>query len=178
PAIYFSSSEDGSKLLQYLATYSMKKAGTRYVEQPYYLMERGPFTAIRTLSKEHQLKGIYVDLLTPNLKVITDPVIPLNTCAFLMKFTVKNDDTPRIMTASGRMRAVIESKKRTSVFVQAPSATNGVVRLWKGDRIFKQARVYTDRGESLAVDYRIESDTIMLRYPNDSDGVVVSVDWE
>lgn len=178
PASYFSSSEDGTRLLEYIAAYSMKKAGAKYIEQPYYVMERGPFTAIRTLSKEYQLKGTYVDLLTPNLKVLTDPVIQPNTCSFLRKFMPGNSNIPRVMAASGRIRAVVESKKTTSVFMKAPSSTNGVVRFWKGSRMLKTAHAFTDRGENLAVDYRIEGNTIMLRFPNDSDGVVVRVDWE
>lgn len=178
PASFLSSSEDGSRLLEYITAYSMKKAGSRYTEQPYYQMDRGPFTAIRTLNKEYKLKGTYVDLLTPNLKVLVDPVIEPDACSFLRRFRPGNRSLPRIMAASGRVRATVESKKHTSAFVQTPSMTNGVVRLWKGNRDLKQAQVHTDRGEELAVDYKIEGDTIMLRYPNDSDGVVVRVDWE
>lgn len=178
PASFFSSCEDGTKLLKYISTYAMKMAGSRYIERPYYVMNRGPFTAIRTLSKEYELKGIYVDLLTPNLKVIKDPVIAPNSCSFLKNFSSGSRAIPRIMAASGRTRAVVESKQCTSVFIQAPSATNGVVRLWKGNRTLKRAQVFTDRGETLPVDYRVEGDTIMLRFPNDSDGVVVRVDWE
>jgi hypothetical protein len=175
---FFSSCEDGTKLLKYINTYAMKKAGAHYIERPYYVMNRGPFTAIRTLGKEYQLKGMYVDLLTPNLKVMKDPVIAPNSCSFLKKFSSGSRAIPQIMETSGRTRAVVESKQCTSVLVQAPSSTNGVVRMWKGDRILKQAQVFTDRGEVLPVDYRIEDDTIMLRYPNDSDGVIVRVDWK
>jgi len=174
---YLKSSKPGPAWVRALTRYALEKAGETYREQPYYLVHRGPYTAIRTLDKPYTAAGGFVDLLSPTLAVLENPVIPPQECAFLAG-AGQVQKSPPAPVVSGRLRAFYERAHRTSFLVQAPAQTEGVARVWAGRRRPRDVKAFTVLGASVPVTTQVEGETVLLRYANDADGVVVRMEWE
>ncbi len=110
-----------------------------YHEQPYFLVHRGPYTAIRTLDKPYEAAGRFVDLLSPTLAVLDHPVIAPQACAFLTDANQPHG-VPHVLAVSGRIRACYEGDDKTSFLVQAPTQTDGVARIWWAEADPKMSR--------------------------------------
>ncbi len=174
---YFKMSENGPAWLRALAKYAFEKTGDKYREQPHYFVHRGPYTAIRTLDEPYNLSGRFVDLLSPTLAILDQPVLPAQECAFFSDASQKHT-SPHLLATSGRLRAYHETNDRTSFLVQAPTQTDGVARIACGQRHVKDAKAFTFLGASVTVKSQQEGDTELLHYANDADGVIVRIDWE
>ena len=111
--------EQGSRWVRALAQYALEKAGGTYREQPYFLVRRGPYTAIRTLDKPYTAQGRFVDLLSPTLAVVENPVVPPKDCAFLAD-AGRVQGTPHVLAVSGRLRAYYEGLDKTSFLRRPP----------------------------------------------------------
>jgi len=174
---FLKSSAAGPAWARAWARHGLERAGSPYREQPYFLLRRGPYTALRTLDQPHRLTGRYVDLLSPTLAVLENPLFAEQECAFLSEAD-ERDGPPRLLAASGRVRATCESATVTSCLVQAPSNTDGAARFWAGSRQVLHANAFNSTGTSLATTFRVEGDTLLVQYPNDAAGAVVRVDWK
>jgi hypothetical protein len=174
---YLKSAKQGSAWLRALAKYAFEKAGGSYREQPYFLVRRGPYTAIRTLDKPYTAQGRFLDLFSPTLAVLQNPTIPTHECALLAD-AGREQGSPRVLAVSGRLRAYYEGARKTSFLAQAPAQTEGAARVWGGQLPLKDVKAFTILGASVPVTYHVDGDTVLLRYPNDADGVVVRVEWD
>lgn len=170
-------SAEGPAWIRALVKYGYEKTGQAYHEQPYFLAHRGPYTAVRTLDEPYKLAGRYVDLLSPTLAVLDHPVIAPQACAFLTDATQQHG-VPHVLAVSGRLRAYYDGADKTSFLVQAPTQTDGVARISMGLNQPKNVKAYTVLGAPLTVKSEADADTMLLRYPNDADGVVVRMEWE
>jgi len=174
---FLTATAQSSRWLRALAKHAYEKAGGKYQEQSWLLSRRGPYTAVRTLGKEFTLEGDWVNLLSPTLAVVEDPVIPARSSGLFMS-AGPDKGGPRVMAASGRLRAKSELPGTTGFLVQAPAKTEGVARLWTGGRRAVGARAYTSMGEPVQVSLYPDGDTLLVRYTNDPAGIVVKVAWQ
>jgi len=62
--------------------------------------------------------------------------------------------------------------------VQAPSGTKGVARIWTGNRTPVGVRAVTLFGSAIPVSIDRNGDTLLVHYPNESEGVVVRLVWK
>ncbi|MBZ5561029.1 MAG: hypothetical protein LAP13_01265 [Acidobacteriia bacterium] len=173
----FLNTDPGSRWLRMLVKYALGKAGENYREQPYFLVRRGPYMAIRTLDKAYKVQGRFVDLFSPSLRVVENYTIPARECAFLAE-AGRPVGAPRILAVSGRLRAYYQGAQITSFLAQAPSQTEGAARIWAGQRRPKNVKAFTVLGASVPITSHTEGDSVLLQFPNDADGVVVRVEWE
>jgi hypothetical protein len=128
------------------------------------------------LNEPYKTGGHYVDLLSPTLAILDNPVIAPQACAFLSDANRRG--TPNVLAVSGRLRAYYEKADKTSFLVQAPTQTDGIARISMGSSRLKNVKAYTVLGAPLTVKSEADVDTLLLRYPNDADGVVVRMEWE
>jgi hypothetical protein len=89
-----------------------------------------------------------------------------------------DDESPHILAISGRTRAYSETVDATVFLSQSPSGTEGVARIWAGNRKVKSVTAQNVVGEVLSASYSMEEQTILVRYANDADGTAVRVNWE
>jgi hypothetical protein len=167
----------GANWLRALVGYGYEKTGESYHERSYLRIKRGPYSAISALDQAYTAQGRYVDLFSPTLAVLENPVIPAHECAFLMDAQV-DDESPHILAISGRTRAYSETVDATVFLSQSPSGTEGVARIWAGNRKVKSVTAQNVVGEVLSASYSMEEQTILVRYANDADGTAVRVNWE
>lgn len=177
PPGFFSATAQSSRWLRALAKRAYEKALGTYREKNYFMVRRGPYKAVRALGADYTADGRYVNLLSPTLAVVEDPEVPARGLA-LWADAGPSSGPPRLMAASGRLRARFEQPGITSFLVQAPTGTEGVARLYAGKRTVAGARAYTTLGVEVPVRAFPDGDTLLLRYPNDADGIVVRVGWK
>lgn len=173
---FLATTAQGATWERSLVKSAYQRAGGRYIEQPYFMLKRGPYTAIRTLGKELKAGGRFVDLLSPELSVLQDPTVPADECALWMAMGPMGD-APYLIAASGRIRARYEHGDTTSFIAQSPTNTPGVARLWAGNRHAKAVHAFTTTGAELAAQMQSDGDTVLVSYPNIAEGAVVRVDW-
>lgn len=167
----------GAEWLRTFVQYGYEKTGEPYREQPYFRIKRGPYSAISALDQAYTAEGLFVDLFSPTLSILENPVVPAHECAFWVDAKV-GGATPQIMAISGRMRACVETSDSTAFLSQSPNGTEGVARLWSGERKVKNVSAVNVLGEALPANYAKDGKTILVRYSNDADGTVVQIDWE
>ncbi|HZP83268.1 MAG TPA: hypothetical protein VFB21_16620, partial [Chthonomonadaceae bacterium] len=88
------------------------------------------------------------------------------------------DGPPRLGFVSGRVQAKLETPTTTAFFTRGPLATTGAARLQAGSKKLTGARAMTRLGQPLDVQAVQEGSTVLLRYPNHPDGVIVRVGWQ
>lgn len=174
---YLSTTAQTSRWLRALTKRAFQKAGGTYAEQSYFLTKRGPYTAVRALGDEYTVDGRWVNLLSPTLAVVEDPVVPAHGAALFQDAGTQKGG-PRLLAASGRVGARSERSTTTAFLVQAPAKTDGAARLWTGKRRLAGVRAFTLLGEPVPVSTYPDGDTLLLRYENDPEGVIVRVGWE
>lgn len=173
---YFSSSERSAGLLRALTQYAQQKAGGVYREPGFLQIKRGRYTILRTFSEPRTVEGRTIDLLSPNLPAAVDRAIPPRSLALLADLPV-GGNVPRIGFVSGRTIAKLETDTTTTLFVRAPLNTVGVTRIAAAGRTLDAARAVDRLGRPVALQATEEGDTLLLRYPNHPDGVVLRVGW-
>jgi hypothetical protein len=173
---FLTATAQSSRWMRALTKRAYEAAGGKYQEQSFFLSKRGPYAAVRTLGKSYTLEGAWVNLLSPTLAVVEDPEIPARSSGFFLS-AGSDRGGPRVLAASGRLRARYESSGSTGFLVQAPARTEGVARLWAGKRRATGAKAYNAWGEPVNVSLYPDGDTLLVRYNNDPDCVAVKVAW-
>lgn len=177
PPGFFSATAQTSRWLRAMTKRAYEKTLGTYREKSYFLARRGPFKVVRALTAEFNAEGRYVNLLSPTLAVVEDPDVAAHGWAFWLDAGPASGP-PRVMAVSGRLRARFEQPATTGFLVQAPTGTEGVARLYAGKRSVAGVRAFTALGQEVGVRSYPDGDTVLLRYPNDADGVVVRVGWK
>ncbi len=181
---YFSSSERSAALLRGLVEYAHQRAGAKYSEPGSLLLRRGRFAVVKTFGEELTLEGRSVDVLSPELSVAADRVIPpfsLGIYALLETRKKSGGETlsiPRLGFVSGQVNARVETPRSTVYFVRGAQGSVGAARLDAGGRRFAGALARDACGEPVALTAGVSGSTVLLKYPNDPDGVIVRVAWQ
>ena len=174
---FFSASERSAELLRVVVQYAQRRAGGAYREQGSLTLRRGKYIIVRTFGEAYDVEGRTIDLLSPSLPVADDRTIPPRSLALLCDIG-PDDEAPHIGFVSGRVQAKVETSAATSFFVRGPLNTPGAARLHAGGRHLSGARAIDHLGRTVNVQAVPEGDTVLLRYPNDPDGIAVRVGWE
>lgn len=174
---FFSASERSAELLRAVVQYAQRRAGGAYKEQGSLTLRRGKYIIVRTFGEAYDVDGRTIDLLSPNLSVADDRSIPPRSLALLYDLG-SDEDPPHIGFVAGRVQAKMETGSTTSFFVRAPLNTPGAARLHAGGKHLAGVRAIDHLGRPVAVQATPEGDTVLLRYPNDPDGVALRVGWE
>jgi hypothetical protein len=174
---FFAANARSAGLLRALVQYGQQRAGAPYKEPRSLRLRRGRYTIIHTFKGREQVDGRTIDLLSPTLAVAEDRIVPPDTDALLYDLG-SDDDPPHIGFVSGRVDAQVETNIATGFFVRGPLRTFGAARLHSGGRAVAGAKATDRLGHQVDIQATVDGDTVLLRYPNDPDGVVVRVGWK
>jgi hypothetical protein len=172
---YFSNSARSGSLLRNLAEYAHQRAGGNYNEGNALRLRRGKYFVVKSLSDAEPVEGRMVDVLSPTLAVANERTLPPNSVGLYVD--LPSGSTPRIAHVAGRVQATIERNDATAFFVRGAKNTLGVARLWSGNRSFVGARAVDRLGNAVQIESFVDGSTVLLRFPNNPDGLVVRVGW-
>lgn len=167
---YFASSSEAADLLRSITAYACEKAGLAYNEQDRMGIRRGKYVAMRTFGGEKNLKGAYVDILDPDLPVVSDPVVGPWKCAFYCDVTSDLSGGPKLLYSASRVEESLESASLTRLRLSGPLKTRGAARIYTGGRSV----------ESISPDdAKVEQsgDTILVTYDNKPESIDMQIKW-
>lgn len=173
---FFSANERSAGLLRALVGYGVRRVGGTVRESDALRLKRGRYTIVRTYEDSETVDGRTIDLLSPNLSAAEDREIPPHSVALLCDIGSRSQ--PHIAFVSGRVQAKVEISNATAFYARGPLGTTGAARLNTAGRHFTGARAFDRLGHSVAVQSDPDGGTVLLKYPNDPDGVLVRVGWE
>lgn len=165
-----------SLLLRSLARIATAHAGQNYTESNAFIARRGPYVAVRALARDQDVPGRFVDLLDPKLPIVENPMVPARGTAFLLDAGARGS-IPRLLAASGRVRATSNQAGSTAFLVQAPTGTTGAARLESAGRRLSSAQAWSTLGTPIPVQTEMQGASVLLRYANRAEGVVVRAAW-
>ncbi len=174
---FFSANERTAGLLRALVGYGVRRVGGTVREGDALRLKRGRYIIVRTFEEPETVDGRTIDLLSPTLAASADRDIPPHSIAFLYDMGPRNQP-PQIGFVSGRVQAKLEAGSATAFYVRGPLGTTGVARLHTGGRRMTGARATDRLGHAVGIQADADAGTVLLKYPNDPDGVLVRVGWE
>ena len=174
---FFSASERSAGLLRALTRFAQQRAGGTYREPGFLRLQRGRYTIVHTFSEALTVEGRMIDLLSPTLNTADDRVIAPNSSALLYDLG-SPDAEPHVGFVSGRLQARVETATTTGFFVRGAAGTTGSARLHRGNRRLIGARGMDWLGRPISVQAQEDGGTLLLRYPNHPDGVIIRVGWQ
>ncbi len=174
---FFTASERSAGLLRALARFAHQRAGGTYREPGFLRIKRGRYTIVHTFSEPLTVEGRMIDVLSPTLNTADDRVIPPGSSALLYDLG-SPESGPHIGFVSGRLQARVETATTTGFFVRGAAGTTGMARLHRGNRRLIGARGTDWLGRPVPVQAQEDGGTLLLRYPNHPDGVIIRVGWQ
>ena len=174
---FFSASERSAAFLRALTQYAIQRAGGTYHEPGFLRQRRGKYTVVGTFGRSVTVEGRTIDLLSSNLDVSLDRRVHPHSLALLYDIGPVSAP-PHIGFVDGRVMAKIETDGNTIFAVRAPLNTTGAARLHSGRRKLTGARGMDRFGQPIPVQAVEEGDTVLLKYANDPDGVILRVGWQ
>jgi hypothetical protein len=174
---FFSLNMQRSLLLRALVKMAYGLKGYSYHESPYYLLTQGPWKTVHTLGHNLTLDGHYVNMLSPTLAAVEYPTLPPHTDGIYKQFTPA-PRLPVLLAVSGKLTAMSDQTGFTSFIVSGTGSGYGYARIWKGVRSISGARAFTLFGQPVPVSIFPDSNTILVRYQDNSDGVILKIGWK
>ncbi len=168
--------EQRSRLLEALVKSAYESQPGEFRESSAMIVRRGNWTVIHTFDQDINLDGNYVDLFSPTLNILQDPEIPADSSDFLKRFDPSIRE-PHILAVTGKVLAKYESFGKTSFYVSGSLSSNGEARIWAGDRRLNGIKAFTLMGVPIPVQFITDDRSILVKYPNYPDGVVVKIGW-
>jgi hypothetical protein len=173
---YLTMNSTAGRWIRSLTKLALDRAGGTYRESSSFKVTRGPYVGVRTLGHEERLDGRFVNLLDPELPIVEDPLIGRHGIGFYLD-AGEASGNPKLLAAAGRLRARVEEPNQTSFMVQAPDGKTGAARIWRGKRVLAGIKAYDLLGHAIPVSIEDSVESVLVRYDNKADGVIVRAAW-
>jgi hypothetical protein len=105
----------------------VRAAGRGYVEKPYLKLRRGQYLIAKTFDGTLSIPGRYVDILKPDLPVVTDPRLAADSLTVLK--AVQPARRPTMLHCSSCVEWQSEEAARTRLIVSDALGVKGSCRL-------------------------------------------------
>lgn len=155
------------------------KAGKVGFKNSFYL-ERGPYDIVAVMNESvsdepYTVTGTLIDLFDPQLPVVSSKDIAPGYCGYFMDLDRVKKDGPKVLAASNRTYDEKVGKNSYSYVSRSPVQTTGISRVLLPER---PSSVTVDGKEVFdASDWDSSSNTYLLSYENNPDGVSVKFVW-
>jgi hypothetical protein len=164
----------GAEMLRALVRHACTRASIPYVEGP-MVFRRGPYVIAHSLGRPMPLKGTYLDLFHPDLRLVENPRLPYREPAFYKE--VRLTRVPALLHASHRARVLEASPARLRLTLEGPDGTWGTLRVFPAGMSLGSADASDHRGQPVSLDVRPEGKTLLVRYPQRAAGLNLQLRW-
>jgi hypothetical protein len=175
PAAFGADSMQGADLVRALTRLACSRAGIEYVEAP-MIARRGPFVIAHAQGRTAQLKGSYVDLLDPDLRVVDDPHLPYLEPVFY-RAGLFNSRLPTLLHATHRATVLEGGASRMRVRLDGPKDAPAVLRVFPAGMSLISCDAVTSTGEPVPAEAVMEGRTLRVRTRRAPTGVTVTLRW-
>ena len=150
-----------------------------YEQKNYFLLRRNPYLIASVMdespvsSEPLSLKGSFIDLFDPSLPIVGKKVVQPGEQTFLYDLDKVTDKTyPKVLAAASRQYEEVVTSNSYSFTSKSPAHTSNVMRVLLPK---KPVKVQTSMVCSSTWDE--ESQTLLLGFENDPNGVRVRIEW-
>ena len=150
-------------------------------------LERGPYRLAAVVdespagNKPLRLNGLFIDLFTNNLPVLTSVEVEPNTQVFLYDINkVADKKRPQVLAAASRQYDEAVTRKSYSFVSKSPKNTDNIMRILLPKQPKKVVVTTAQTAEPLPVsinEWDAKSNTLLLGFENDPDGVRTTIQW-
>ena len=143
----------------------------------YFMMQRGPFVIAHARSQAISAVGQFVDIYDPDLSIVNGISLALGESGLFREVTqiVDGGGPPQVLHATHRLMSQQSDAAGVQFFVKGPRDTPAVVRVFLGGQSISSITAVDSAGQSVSVTQTAEGTTARLEFPNDPDGVDVTV---
>jgi hypothetical protein len=175
PAAFGADSAPGAELVRALTRLAFGKARLLYQEGP-LVAQRGRYTVAFSQGRTWPLKGDYLDLLRPEAGIVTNPPLPLKEPGLYRQFR-PTSRIPTLLHATYRSRVLEASAARLRVVLEGRLGSTGTARIYPAGMSLAGVDATDARGKPVPVEARIEGRLLRIRYPQQPDGLQLTVRW-
>ncbi|HMR82622.1 MAG TPA: hypothetical protein PKE30_05805, partial [Niabella sp.] len=148
-----------------------------------FVLKRGPYIVAAVMDENKnnnslQIKGPVIDLFDPELPVSDVKEVLPGTQSFLLDITSIKTNRPKVLAAAARVNDEIVTGNSYAFIAKSPSNTMNAMRIRLPESP-KAISAYkgSDSVEILSKTWDAKTQTLLLRLPNYSEGVRVSIKW-
>ncbi|MCL5283182.1 MAG: hypothetical protein M1330_00500 [Armatimonadetes bacterium] len=156
--------------------YALDLAGLSARESNAMVVQRGPITVVKTFTRNYSLRGSYLDILSPRLSVMNDPVLPSHSCGVYFG-PLRSPAIPQPLWCADRLEAQTLSDRFTALLVTGPAGTIGRIRMWTAGRRLAAAKALDELGSTTPISVQPDGDTLLLSYTNQPGGTIIRMGW-
>lgn len=157
------------------------ESGNGWTEKNYFHLERGAYDVVAVLDESvsdapHVVDGPLIDLFNPELPVLNRISFLPGERAFLLNLNRVTKTPPCILAASSRADLETFEDGVYRLRMKSPSGTRGIARLLLTEEPGEIQATDSD-GESIDLQpqWDDETKTLLIRYPNQPDGVEIQI---
>ena len=150
-----------------------------YEKKNYFLLRRDPYLIASVVDESPvsneplSLKGSFIDLFDPSLPILGEKVVQPGEQIFFYDLDKGIDKTsPKVLAAASRQYDEVILPNSFSFTSKSPANTSNVMRILLPK---KPVKVQTSMASSSTWDE--ESQTLLLGFENDPEGVQVRIEW-
>jgi hypothetical protein len=143
----------------------------------YFMMRRGPFVIANARQKPISVDGKFIDIFDPDLPVVDGIHLAAGASGLFRDVTdiLAGEGPPVVLHATHRLISQQFDAASLRFFIKGPAGTPAVVRIFTGGREIESITAVDSAGQPVEVTSVVEGMTARLEFPNDPDGVTVTI---
>lgn len=116
----YSDSAAAADLLRMLVAKATETTEYDYVTSDAFVVERGDYTAVYPLNGSYKLTGTYVNIFSPDLEVVIDPIVAEGEAALYLRVASTQELTkPTVAYSGGFVEEIVEESDSTTIRLYA-----------------------------------------------------------
>lgn len=150
-----------------------------YEQKNYFLLRRDPYLIASVVDESPvssellSLKGSFIDLFDPSLPILDEKVVQPSEQTFLYDLDkVADKTTPKVLAAASRQYEEVTTPNSYSFTSKSPAHTSNVMRI-----LLPKTPVKVQTSVASSSTWDEESQTLLLGFENDPEGVQVRIEW-
>lgn len=179
PAAFGAETAAGADLVRSLVRLSAK----RYAKMPYHrrsawIVRRKPYVIAAGLTGRTKLRGVYLNLLDPEMPLLDEIEVARGEVAILKDVRdLMRGNVPRVLHATHRARVVASNQLVTEIRLAGPEGSPGILRLFPANKTLREHRAIDADGKPVEVEIVRQARTLLVRYPQKAKGFKLTLRW-
>ncbi|WP_146683753.1 hypothetical protein [Limihaloglobus sulfuriphilus] len=174
----FASSSTANNVYLPLLNSALAKIGRPAMQTPgFFRIDRGPFVIAHSISNPVSIEGRMVDIFSPALEVVTDPVVTVGSSGLYRDVTSQlQSGTPAVLHVTHRLTSQEYAGNVLRFTLKGPDQTPAVARVaapYSG--IESNITVTGSDNQPVSFEFNNDGDTFSIKFNNDPDGAVVEI---
>ena len=156
--------------------YALDITGLSARESNAMVVQRGPITVVKTFTRNYPLRGSYLDVFSPQLSIMNDPVVPSHSCGVYFG-PLRSPAIPQPLWCADRLEAQTLTGRYTALLVTGTAGSLGRIRMWTAGRSLAAVKGLDEMGNAVPTSVKPDADTLLISYTNQAGGTIIRMAW-